>query len=604
MKTYGKENFLELFKLGLWTKKTKTYFDNLFYKKGNVEISEDLLEEIADFVDLDYIAKRQKLSADFVKKFKDKIHYQTILKYQTDIPFVAVINIYQYHDEKDITRYAIQKTGRELMTEEEAWERINDPKYFLIASYNATKYGDEYIEKFHDKLDWDIISSSRSISTNFVEKWGKYIVWEKVRCENAITKTTFEKYKYRIRWKYFLNKNVFSSKEDIDIAVGYTRMSGAEWYKLLVYQSLLYGVYPVEELLKRYGRKIMNSIKNNYYCIPDISSIIRLFMKKDRTENPELISRFREFIEILLDEFYGDGINSYKNIIAENKDLIQFLDIIGLKISYKLKFLSKCKENLLDDYVRYMLKRGEEVFPFFDCLPFYSSLGEDLINEIFDSKNKPNMVDLTNMLKEANLPSEDLYAIVNNLTVRYHDELTEEFVHAFHSYIDEELLILYCGKYLEDSEINALLQNVDWCQVLKRAENPVKALETFYPYIKQDDYVYLNRHMIISGNDMIKVLYEHPDINWHIRFFKNEGVAMSIRTPFILRKYSQLLFGLIDDDSEKKILVSYIDDMERDTFNIGAISYEKLLRYVIDFLEKFKASGKEFAFKKSLDILL
>lgn len=245
MKTYGKENFLELFKLGLWTKKTKTYFDNLLYKKGNVEISEDLLEEIADFVDLDYIAKRQKLSADFVKKFKDKIHYQTILKYQTDIPFVAVINIYQYHDEKDITRYAIQKTGRELMTEEEAWERINDPKYFLIASYNATKYGDEYIEKFHDKLDWDIISSSRSISTNFVEKWGKYIVWEKVRCENAITKTTFEKYKYRIRWKYFLNKNVFSSKEDIDIAVGYTRMNNTEWYKLLVYQSLLYGVYPV-----------------------------------------------------------------------------------------------------------------------------------------------------------------------------------------------------------------------------------------------------------------------------------------------------------------------------------------------------------------------
>ena len=103
---------------------------------------------------------------------------------------------------------------------------------------------------------------------------------------------------------------------------------------------------------------------------------------------------------------------------------------------------------------------------------------------------------------------------------------------------------------------------------------------------------------------MIKVLYEHPDINWHIRFFKNEGVAMPIRTPFILRKYSQLLFGLIDDDSEKKILVSYIDDMERDTFTIGATSYEKLLRYVIDFLEKFKASGKEFAFKKSLDILL
>ena len=111
---------------------------------NNQKLSEEFIDKYKDKVDWFWVSKYQTLSEKFIEKHSDKIDWFWVSKYQT----LSEGFIEKYKDKID---------------------------WFYISQYQ--KLSEEFIEKYCDKVDWDYISKYQKLSEKFIEKYSNKVYW-------------------------------------------------------------------------------------------------------------------------------------------------------------------------------------------------------------------------------------------------------------------------------------------------------------------------------------------------------------------------------------------------------------------------------------------
>ena len=137
-------------------------------------------ENINNFaVDLYYISKCQKLSEEFIDKYKDKVKWHWISKCQK----LSEKFIEKYNDKVD-------------------WNYISEYQ----------KLSEEFIEKHYDKVDWCYISRYQILSKEFIEKYVDKVEWNWISINQKLSEEFIEKHNDKVNW-YWISKYQKLSEE-------------------------------------------------------------------------------------------------------------------------------------------------------------------------------------------------------------------------------------------------------------------------------------------------------------------------------------------------------------------------------------------------------
>ena len=117
--------------------------------------------------DLDYISIHQKLSEEFIDKYKDKVKWHYISAYQT------------------LSEEFIEKH----------YDKVN---WNIISRYQTLS--EDFIDKYNDKVDWDFISRYKKLSEEFIEKHNDKVKWECISEHQTLSEEFIEKHYDKVNW--------------------------------------------------------------------------------------------------------------------------------------------------------------------------------------------------------------------------------------------------------------------------------------------------------------------------------------------------------------------------------------------------------------------
>jgi len=119
------------------------------------KLSEDFIEKYKDKISWGYISAYQKLSENFIEKYKDKVDWSQISEYQ--------------------------------------------------------KLSEDFIKKFKDKVDWYHISKFQKLSENFIVKYKDYVYWSLISQYQKLSSFFIKKYKLNVPE----NNTLYMTKKEI-----------------------------------------------------------------------------------------------------------------------------------------------------------------------------------------------------------------------------------------------------------------------------------------------------------------------------------------------------------------------------------------------------
>lgn len=266
-----RDNFIELFK-GL---EKKGILDRVFYrfyeKEGNT-ISEDVLEELSDCIDLNVIASRQKLSKDFLDRHEDVIERSTLIKHQEHVPVDLVL--FQDRDDPEMLKsdmLSILKNRHlpvDLYPKYEEYvdwdiaakhqEMDDDTLYRYRDKLNweyVSKYqnlSEDTIHKFKDLVDWYYISEKPYLTDEFVLSHSEYIIFTQLRGDNLSFEFLYQ-YQNLLLWNRIWRYHKFTL-EEMKQLIPKRAKSTIAWNQIIKYQDLTDDF--IREAIAKYNDKI------------------------------------------------------------------------------------------------------------------------------------------------------------------------------------------------------------------------------------------------------------------------------------------------------------------------------------------------------------
>ena len=186
-----------------------------------------------------YSVSRKPLSEDFIRKFKDKINWSCISRYQK----LSENFIREFQNEvywSFISQYQILSENfiREFK-EKVVWE--------FISIYQ--KLSEDFIIEFKNEVNWFSISRDQKLSENFIIKFKKIIYWSTISIYQKLSESFISKYKNEVDW---LNISKYQKLSEAFISENINKISLPE---IVQYQKLS------DELFKKIGGK---KIRNNW----------------------------------------------------------------------------------------------------------------------------------------------------------------------------------------------------------------------------------------------------------------------------------------------------------------------------------------------------
>ena len=143
------------------------------YISENQKLSEEFIERFKDKLDWRYISIYQKLSEAFIEKYKDNVNWH-------------YISIYQKLSEPFIEKYQ----------DKVSWGGISTHQLL----------SESFIEKFKDKVDWIRISQYQVLSESFIEKNSDKVDWEKISLYQKLSDEFIKKHNLSVNknnlWQY------------------------------------------------------------------------------------------------------------------------------------------------------------------------------------------------------------------------------------------------------------------------------------------------------------------------------------------------------------------------------------------------------------------
>ena len=79
----------------------------------------------------------------------------------------------------------------------------------IITEYKLTE---EFIERFDNILDWNLISWKQILSETFIEKYQDKLNWYNISCNQTLSESFIEKYQNKVIWHSLSHGQILSEK--------------------------------------------------------------------------------------------------------------------------------------------------------------------------------------------------------------------------------------------------------------------------------------------------------------------------------------------------------------------------------------------------------
>lgn len=195
------------------------------------DLSEEMIEKHANKVNWEYISRFQNLSEDFIRKHKNDVDWKKISYYQENlsIPFIEefinyldlygiLVNSNLSLSEEFIKKYADKffkshDLQRRLFANQnispELFEYFLKNKYPILISsliayiiQNQNNISKEFIEKYNKDIDWkDICDQFHKLKEPFMRKFHEYLDWDLVSKAQKLSEKFIEDFQNKVNWK-------------------------------------------------------------------------------------------------------------------------------------------------------------------------------------------------------------------------------------------------------------------------------------------------------------------------------------------------------------------------------------------------------------------
>ena len=190
------ENLINFYKLNCSIENFENNIDwNNISNSQYQKLSKDFIKKYKDYVNWDFISAFQKLSEDFIEKYKDYINWYFISQYQK-----LSENFIEKH--KDYVNWhnisVLQKLSEDFIERHK-----NKVNWHNISKFQ--KLSEFFIEKFKYKVNWDSISTYQKLSESFIKRYKDYVDWKWISTYQKLSESFIERYKDYVNWDLISN---------------------------------------------------------------------------------------------------------------------------------------------------------------------------------------------------------------------------------------------------------------------------------------------------------------------------------------------------------------------------------------------------------------
>jgi hypothetical protein len=193
------------------------------------DLSEEMLKKHANKVNWYIISGRQDLSEDFIRKHKDDINWNQLSFYHKNlsIPFIEefinYLNLHEIIENSKLSEEFIKKYSNKLFGKENLQLRLFkyqnispklfeylSNKYSILSSSlipyiikNQNNISKEFIEKYNKDIDWtNICSQYHRLTEPFMRKFHEYLDWPLVSKAQKLSEKFIEDFQDKVIWQH------------------------------------------------------------------------------------------------------------------------------------------------------------------------------------------------------------------------------------------------------------------------------------------------------------------------------------------------------------------------------------------------------------------
>ena len=238
---------------------------NWYQATESFELSELLITEYQyqfGEKEWDNISSHQKLSLEFVVKFKDKIDWRSLLRNRKINKVDEILELsLEFLDIREIcklTDYIPESFFNENI------EKIPSHNFSFI--YQKLKLDESFIRKNISFLDMQLISASQELNENFIADFEHIVNWEMISRHQILSEDFIRKYKNKVHW------DEISQYQKLSESFIREFKNKLYWYSITKNQSL------TEDFIIEFEKKI---IWSNVYAHQKLSnSFIEKYKQK------------------------------------------------------------------------------------------------------------------------------------------------------------------------------------------------------------------------------------------------------------------------------------------------------------------------------------
>jgi hypothetical protein len=171
-----------------------------FYHKN---LSIPFIEEFINYLNLHEIIENSKLSEEFIKKYSNKLFGKEnlqlrLFKYQNISPklFEYLSNKYSILS-SSLIAYIIQNQNN---ISKEFIEKYNKDIDWTNICSQYHRLTEPFMRKFHEYLDWPLVSKAQKLSEKFIEDFQDKVIWQHIfEWQSSLSPEFKEKWKHKLK---------------------------------------------------------------------------------------------------------------------------------------------------------------------------------------------------------------------------------------------------------------------------------------------------------------------------------------------------------------------------------------------------------------------
>lgn len=195
-----------------------------------------ILEEVLiNSIDWDNISKKDNLSYNFIIKYKKYINWYSIInnRHYNEKIFARCIDcipLYKLITSRKLSEEFIEKY---IVTTDKYWEEIS----------RFQNLSESFMDKYKDKLNWDMMMISQAMSEEFIISHIDYINWKSLSIykRDYLSADFLLKYKDKVHWDIISDKYKYFSNEDLE-----------KLHDLILWDTYINKHYILEEIIDKY----------------------------------------------------------------------------------------------------------------------------------------------------------------------------------------------------------------------------------------------------------------------------------------------------------------------------------------------------------------